>query len=120
MRKSNIGREGELLVCRYIELNGMKILRRNFKVQGGEADIIAECPPYICFVEIKLRKTDSVEIGRSVGTIKQRRVIKSAEKYLRETGCKLQPRFDVVFVNYEDGEVSLEYIENAYDGSGIL
>lgn len=120
MRRNNLGRDGELRICRYIERQGMKILARNFTVRGGEADIIAENPPYVCFIEIKLRGAGAIDIGRSVGIKKRRRIIKSAEKYLRETDCGLQPRFDVVFVNAEDEGFSLEYIENAYDGSGVL
>ena len=119
MRKNNYGHDIELQICRYIENEGMKILVRNYTVKGGETDIIAVDGEYICFIEIKFRKREAVEISRSVGIKKQRRIIKSAEKYLRETDCKLQPRFDVVFVIAEDEGVSLEYMKNAYDGSGV-
>lgn len=119
MRKNNYGRDCELQVCRYIEEKGMKILARNFTVKGGETDIIAADSEYVCFIEIKFRKLGAVDAGRSVGIKKQKRIIKSAEKYLRETDCKLQPRFDVVFVTAENGGFSLEYIKNAYDGSGV-
>ena len=111
MQKNNYGRDVELQICRYIENEGMKILARNYTVKGGETDIIAIDGEYICFIEIKFRKLEAVEISRSVGIKKQRRIIKSAEKYLRET--------DVVFVTAEDEGVSLEYMKNAYDGSGV-
>jgi putative endonuclease len=119
MKRNNYGRDWELQICRYIELKGMKILARNFTVKGGEADIIAKDAGYVCFIEIKFRNSGSIDAGRSVGTKKQLRIIKSAEKYLRETDCQLQPRFDVVFVTATDDGVSLEYIENAFDGSGV-
>lgn len=119
MRKNNYGHDFELQIYRYIEKAGMKILARNYTVKGGEADIIAADTEYVCFIEIKFRKLNAVDIGRSVGIKKQRRIIKSAEKYLRETDCKLQPRFDVVFVTAEDEGFSLEYMKNAYDGSGV-
>ena len=89
MQKNNYGRDVELQICRYIENEGMKILARNYTVKGGETDIIAIDGEYICFIEIKFRKLEAVEISRSVGIKKQRRIIKSAEKYLRETDCEL-------------------------------
>jgi Holliday junction resolvase-like predicted endonuclease len=50
---------------------------------------------------------------RSVDRKKQLRVIKAAEKYIIQTGCTLQPRFDVII----SGEgLEPEYIENAYGG----
>lgn len=119
MRKNNYGRDCELQICRYIEKLGMKILARNYTVKGGESDIIAADAEYVCFIEIKFRRLNAVDVSRSVGIKKQRRIIKSAEKYLWETDCKLQPRFDVVFVTAEDEGFSLEYIKNAYDGSGV-
>ncbi len=117
MRKNNYGRDWELKVCSYLEEKGMNILERNFTVKGGETDIIAVSGEYICFIEVKFRSDRAVDAYSSVGYKKQRRIIKSAEKYLFETNCSLQPRFDVVFI-FSDGEnVVLDYIENAYDGS---
>ncbi len=119
MLKNNYGRDFELRIYRYIENEGMKILTRNYTVKGGEADIIAADGECVCFIEIKFRRLEAFDINRCVGIKKQKRIIKSAEKYLRETDCKLQPRFDVVFVTAEDEGFSLEYMKNAYDGSGV-
>ncbi|MGN0621704.1 MAG: YraN family protein [Porcipelethomonas sp.] len=116
MRKNNFGREGELAACAFAESRGLKILRRNFKISGGEADIIAADEQYICFIEVKFRGYNTIDLMGSVDRKKQLRVIKAAERYILETGCRLQPRFDVIIA----GEgLSLEYIENAYGGPGI-
>ncbi len=116
MKKSNFGSEGELAACAYIESLGMKILRRNFNAPGGEADIIAADDRYICFIEVKYRSFNTIELMKSVSRKKQLRVIKSAEKYIIETDCRLQPRFDVIIT----GEgLDIEYIANAYGGSCI-
>lgn len=116
MKRNNFGIEGELAACAYIESLGMKILRRNFKASGGEADIIAADDKYICFIEVKYRCYDSIGLMKSVSRKKQLRVIKSAEKYIIDTDCGLQPRFDVIIT----GEgLDIEYIANAYGGPGI-
>lgn len=39
---------------------------------------------------------------------------------MRKTGCRLQPRFDAAYVSSYNGEdLSLEYILNAFDASGV-
>lgn len=120
MKKSNYGRDWELKICSHIENMGMEILEKNFSVKGGEIDIIAKEKEFICFIEVKFRTQRAIDAYRSVGYKKQRRIIKAAEKYLYQTNCKLQPRFDAVFVFSEDENVYVEYIKNAYDGSGSL
>ncbi len=118
MKKNNYGRDWELRICSYLEKQGMNILERNFTVKGGEIDVIAADGDYICFVEVKFRSDRAIDAYGSVGYKKQRKIIKAAEKYLCKTDCKLQPRFDVVFIFFDGEDFSLEYIKNAYDGSG--
>lgn len=117
MRKNNYGHEWELKICSFLESKGMVIHERNYTVKGGETDIIAADGEYICFIEVKFRSERAIDAYRSVGYKKQRRIIKSAEKYLYETDCRLQPRFDVVFVFSDEDGFNIEYIKNAYDGS---
>ncbi len=82
MQKNNYGRDVELQICRYIENEGMKILARNYTVKGGETDIIAIDGEYICFIEIKFRKLEAVEISRSVGINIKIRIINFPDQYL--------------------------------------
>ena len=46
MRKSELGNSAESFACDYLERNGYQIIRRNFRVSGGEIDIIAENGDY--------------------------------------------------------------------------
>lgn len=120
MRKNKtteIGREYEGKVCDYLQRLGMKILERNYTVRGGEIDIIAVDGEYICFVEVKFRRVGAIDAYSSVGYKKQRRIIKTADRYIYETDCRLQPRFDAAFIFREDGEDVIDYIKNAYDAS---
>lgn len=119
MKRSNYGYHAESFVCGYLEEKGCSIIKRNFKAEGGEVDIVASAGNYICFVEIKYRTNGSC-LEDAIDRKKQRRIIRSAEQFIRKTGCKLQPRFDAAFVSSSDsGGLSLEYISNAFDGSGV-
>lgn len=118
MRKSNYGNAAESYVCSCLEDMGYTILKRNFRIKGGEIDVIAKFGDYVCFVEIKYRTSGS-GLETAIDRKKQRRILKSAEEFIRKTGCMLQPRFDAAFVSADDGGMSLEYISNAFDGSCV-
>ena len=117
MGKRQTGNKYEQIVCDYLIKKGMKIIDRNYTVKGGEIDIVAIDGEYICFIEVKFRTAGAIDAYSSVGISKQRRIIKSAERFIEKTGYNYQPRFDVVFVFSCDGELSFEYIKNAFDAS---
>lgn len=58
MRKNskNIGDDAEERVCEYLRRNEYEILERNYRVYGGEVDIIAKKFDQYVFVEVKFRK----------------------------------------------------------------
>ena len=54
MNKSETGKLGENIACRYLVENGYKIIERNFRQKWGELDIIAKAPDKtLVFVEVK-------------------------------------------------------------------
>lgn len=120
MTKQETGRLGEDRVCDYLIEHGYTILRRNFRIRGGEIDIIAENGDFIIFVEVKTRKQDSMVRGfEAVNLRKQRLVIRAAAEYQRREPSMLQPRFDTAQVTIKDDIViELDYLENAYDATG--
>lgn len=120
MTKQEAGRLGEDRVCDYLIEHGYTILRRNFRIRGGEIDIIAENGDFIIFVEVKTRKQDSMVRGfEAVNLRKQRLVIRAAAEYQRREPSMLQPRFDTAQVTIKDDIViELDYLENAYDATG--
>ena len=120
MTKSEIGKLGEESVCAYLIRRGYKIAARNYRIKGGEIDIIAENGDYIAFVEVKSRKPDSMVSGfEAVNKRKRGLIIKTAADYCCKHPNMLQPRFDVAQVIIADGKVlSIDYINNAYDTTG--
>ena len=120
MTKSEIGKLGEDSVCAYLIQRGYKIAARNYRIKGGEIDIIAENGDYIAFVEVKSRKPDSMVSGfEAVNKRKRGLIIKTAADYCCKHPNMLQPRFDVAQVIIADGKVlSIAYINNAYDTTG--
>lgn len=55
-----LGPEGERIAARHLQTLGFRILARNVRVRGGEADLIAQDPDglTIVLVEVKARRVD--------------------------------------------------------------
>lgn len=107
-------------MCNYLLGMGYRIVSRNYRIKGGEIDIIAENGDYIAFVEVKSRKPDSLVTGfEAVSKRKQGLIIKTAADYCLKHPNILQPRFDVASVIIDSGRVlSIDYVTNAFDTTG--
>ena len=49
MINKEIGNFGEMAVCKYLEKYGYTVLKRNYRIRGGEIDIIAYNSEIIAF-----------------------------------------------------------------------
>lgn len=122
MTAKEIGEFGEKVAAFYLEKKGYKILKRNFRVKGGEIDIIAEKGGIIAFTEVKTRTPDFIESGFDAVTMQKKRlIIRASQLYSLKYPHDFQPRFDVVQI-IADGKkiVGFNYIENAFDASDIM
>lgn len=111
------GDAGELYTRKWLRRRRYKITDTNYSCRFGEIDIIAQNKQFICFVEVKTRSADSIDRpAAAVDYRKQRRIITTAEHFLINNPCDLQPRFDVAEVITDNGKVTaFNYIENAFE-----
>ena len=104
------GTAAEAAAAKLLERHGMHIIERNFRVRGGEIDLVCGDGDTTVFVEVRLRtRSDFGGAAASITTQKQQRLILAARHWLarhRETPC----RFDAVV---SDGE-SMEWIRDAF------
>ncbi len=119
MESSKIGKNGEEAVCNCLRRRGCRIIRQNFRIPGGEIDIIAEAGEYLVFVEVKTRKENALSSGfDAITPRKQKLLLKTATAWLSENPTTLQPRFDVACVTMRDGKaLSVQYVTNAFDAT---
>lgn len=115
-----IGRIGEQMVADYLRKSGYIILRRNFRSEFGEIDIIAETRDTVAFVEVKTRSHDFVVApADAVDRSKQYKIAKTARAFLDRAYLVGACRFDIAEVVYRrektgDIRFSLNYIKNAF------
>jgi len=104
------GHEAETRAAAYLEARGLRLLERNFRVRGGEIDLICRDGKTLVFVEVRLRsRGDFGGAAASITTSKQRRIILAARHYLAgRADCDC--RFDCVLL---DGDRQ-EWIRDAF------
>lgn len=101
LNRRSLGAEGERMAAEFLIANNYKILKTNFRVgRLGEIDIIAREKEYICFIEVKTRRTLSFgSPGEAVTPAKQQKIRQIAAIYISNSGSSDQCiRFDVVEV----------------------
>jgi putative endonuclease len=94
------GRWGEKVASRYLEAAGYEVLAANFRVRGGEADLICAKDGIVVAVEVKSRQ--SFRFGSAAQAVtprKARRVMMAGRAFCRRRGISLAKlRGDVVTV----------------------
>ena len=114
--RKRLGVKGEDEACDFLLKNGYGIVTRNFSCKIGEIDIIASKGEYLCFVEVKTRR--SLKYGlpcEAVNKTKQEKIRKAAMYYwCFKTDKRLSPRFDIAEILHMDGKVYIRYMENAF------
>ncbi len=113
----DFGKEAESAAVRFLEEQGYKVIKRNYKTRFSEIDIVAEDKGVICFVEVKARHSDMFgEPGEAISKHKQRQISKTAICYLKENNAfQRQARFDVVTLLYITDPPEINLIKDAFE-----
>jgi putative endonuclease len=116
-----LGRLGEKIAAIYLHKYGFTIIDTNYRIRGGEIDIIAQFQNLVVFVEVKSR---SIDAGMSYGTAleavdrrKIEHIIKTAKFWIYQNAADedYNYRFDVVELLFERKKLKkLNYIKSAF------
>ncbi|MBR4720264.1 MAG: YraN family protein [Clostridia bacterium] len=118
MTTKQIGDFGETEACKYLENQGIRVLKRNYRERGGEIDIIAKDGDTIVFAEVKTRVSKQYGTpAEFVDYKKQEKILKTAIGYLGTDDVNM--RFDVIEVMYKKkGDelfvTEINYIKEAF------
>ena len=113
------GRWGEDLAAEFLRRKGCRIIARGWRCRFGELDLVAEDGAFLCFVEVKLRRSERFGAGAEfVDERKQARLRMTAALYLQACPTQLQPRFDVIEVLAPNGlgtkNPKIRHLERAF------
>ncbi len=117
-KQQDIGDQSEQMACQYLEAQGLRLLKRNFRCKCGEIDLIMQAGDTIVFVEVRNRK--STRYGSALETItasKQRKLTKAAQFFIQRFDPRLHYsyRFDVIAIQGEPGNnPAIQWIDSAF------
>lgn len=105
------GLAAEEIVARDYARRGQAIVRRRWRGQGGEIDLIARDGEVVVFIEVKKSRSFAAAAER-LGPRQMARIFASAEEFIagEPRGSLTDCRFDVALV---DGRGAVQIIENA-------
>jgi putative endonuclease len=106
---------GEELAAKYLIDNGYRIVEAKWKFMRFELDLIAEKNSVIVFVEVKLRYSRVYgEPWEAVNKSKQKKMMVSADAYIKQKKCMQEPRFDIISIVQGNGKTEITHIEKAF------
>ena len=113
-----IGNIAEEKASAYLIKANCKIVEKNFTCTFGEIDLIIRDHDYLVFVEVRYRgKEDFGSGAETVSLTKQRKIIRSAQRYLqyKKIGDLIPCRFDVVSMTLnEEKQFKIDWIKDAF------
>ena len=110
-----LGTAAEDWACRYLEAHGLILIARNFRVRGGELDLIMRDGEQLVFVEVRSRRSCRFGVpAESVTRVKQQRLLQTAAIYLQRQAIDPPCRFDVVAIIQTGDLPQMEWIRDAF------
>ena len=111
----NTGKLGENLAYKFVQDLGYRILERNFRIRGGEIDIIAIDGETLVFVEVKTRSSDLFGTAEDSVNFHKLRFIERTGKFFRAAHANLPEaeRIDVVAIDLGTQKPQIRHTKNA-------
>ncbi len=116
MSNTDAGNKGEEIACQYLKKLGFKILERNYRIRGGEIDIVAKDKDALVFIEVKTRYSHEYGMpAESMTPWKIQYLLKTAKFYVQKIGWgDKEYRLDFVGVDFsgdpEDPKMSKAFL----------
>jgi putative endonuclease len=115
---TRLGRKAENQALAYLCAQGLTLLERNYRCRGGEIDLVMRQGTTLILVEVRLRSEDQYGgAAGSVGSRKQRRIIRAAHHLLmmRPELGRMRARFDVIAIDGDGANRRLNWIRDAFN-----
>lgn len=116
LTRSQLGILAEDIAARYLQQQGLDIVKRNFRTRLGEIDLIMLHDKVLVFVEVRFRSSpfymDAIE---TINKPKVQRIILAARQYLQgQTVQSNTYRFDIVTLIGNIEQPDVNWIQNAF------
>ena len=116
MKNLEKGKRGEQLALDFLISRGYQILKRNYRYNNAEVDIILKKREYIIFVEVKYRTSAAFGFPEEfLHTGQMNRIKAAAENFLFEMQSEYYHRFDIISILSKRGrKEEILHIKDAF------
>jgi len=112
---NDLGILGEQLAIEYLIGKGYVILKKNFRFEKHEIDIIAKHKQVLVVIEVKTRSTSKFGEPESFVKPKQiSRLINAANAFVLKNNLDEEVRFDIIAIKKTQDSFKIKHIENAF------
>ena len=112
---NEFGKEGEEEAIRFLTNAGYRVRHQNWRSCKKELDIVAEDEDTLVIIEVKSRKNNQFgNPEESINEQKIRRIVSSADAYVRKFKLDNHVRFDIISITGEKNSRSIEHIKDAF------
>ncbi len=112
-KNQQIAKAGESLATQFLRSKNYKILKNNYRIPGGEIDIIAQSKDTIHFIEVKNRHQNFYgQPEESLFKRQTHKILRSALTYLHKfhQGRYQNLQFDLIAINSQTRQI--KYFQN--------
>ncbi len=111
-----LGKNGEDLAIAYLKNSGYRIIERNFRIRGGEIDVIALDGEILVYIEVKTRTSHQFGLPEESVGYHKIKFLERAAKFYRANRTNLRlpepERIDVVAVDLSEAKPKIDLIRN--------
>ncbi|MGE3774505.1 MAG: YraN family protein [Gammaproteobacteria bacterium] len=111
------GRDYEAAAERYLQGQGLTTVARNFRLRGGEIDLVMRDRDTLIFVEVRYRAQGAlVSPLETITPAKQQRIVRTASAFLQAHPAlaSLPCRFDALALEGNDDGLRVDWIRGAF------
>lgn len=112
---NELGKKGEQLAVDFLLQHGYAIVKRNYRFQKAEVDIIAKKEDTLAIIEVKTRST--TDFGNPQDFVKPKqiqRLVKAVDEYVTVNDLDVEVRFDIIAITKQGNGFNIEHLENAF------
>ncbi len=108
------GTQGELLAQQFLEQKGFMIIQKNYRIQGGEIDLITQKDGYTVFFEVKTRKSSTFGLAEDAITYhKRRNLLRAMYTYLCDHPAP-KWRFDLLALDIRSKVAYIKHYQDIF------
>ena len=114
-----LGAEAERKALAYLSEKGYQLLKKNYRFQKAEVDLIMQQDTTLICVEVKARTTDFFGAPEQfISSKKIKLLVRAMDHYLTENTLDMEVRFDVIACTVKGNKWTLKHIKNAFYSFG--